>query len=296
MALLYSGLDAAAAGEVVAALEARGVPFEVRDAAIYVDGAPARRGAHGARHRGAAGQRTGGIRAARHALGLRHHEPDVRRRLLAREGGRARPHHHRLAERARGAGAPRQPGQPAVRAHAERHRLGDGDDGARRARRRPGRGDPLPRVLGGRRPRARGGRGDRFRPRRRCSAAPTSGPARPERRARPIAPRRCAPTCSGCSRRASGRAGPSSRSTSTARWTARRSRERVGRPRQPGGDLERHRGEPGDRARAERPASRSRRNLPDGDVDGGGERKLAQRERPRASGRTSRSARPGASG
>ncbi len=39
MALLYSGLDAPAAGEVVAALEARGVPFEVRDQAIYVDGA-----------------------------------------------------------------------------------------------------------------------------------------------------------------------------------------------------------------------------------------------------------------
>ncbi len=38
MALLYSGLDAAAAGEVVAALEARGVPFEVREASIYVDG------------------------------------------------------------------------------------------------------------------------------------------------------------------------------------------------------------------------------------------------------------------
>ncbi len=39
MALLYSGLDAAAAGEVVAALEARGVPFEVRETAIWVDGA-----------------------------------------------------------------------------------------------------------------------------------------------------------------------------------------------------------------------------------------------------------------
>jgi flagellar M-ring protein FliF len=36
MALLYSGLDPAAAGEVVAALEAEGVAFEVRDAAILV--------------------------------------------------------------------------------------------------------------------------------------------------------------------------------------------------------------------------------------------------------------------
>jgi flagellar M-ring protein FliF len=39
MALLYSGLDAAAAGEVVAALEARGVAYEVRETAIYVEGA-----------------------------------------------------------------------------------------------------------------------------------------------------------------------------------------------------------------------------------------------------------------
>jgi flagellar M-ring protein FliF len=39
MALLYSGLDPAAAGEVVAALERQGIPFEVRDASIFVDGA-----------------------------------------------------------------------------------------------------------------------------------------------------------------------------------------------------------------------------------------------------------------
>jgi flagellar M-ring protein FliF len=37
MALLYSGLDASAAGEVVAALEAEGVPFEVSDGAILVE-------------------------------------------------------------------------------------------------------------------------------------------------------------------------------------------------------------------------------------------------------------------
>jgi flagellar M-ring protein FliF len=37
MALLYSGLDPVAAGEVIAALEADGVPFEVRDNAILVD-------------------------------------------------------------------------------------------------------------------------------------------------------------------------------------------------------------------------------------------------------------------
>jgi flagellar M-ring protein FliF len=36
MALLYAGLDSSAAGEVVAALEQRGIPFEVRGDAIYV--------------------------------------------------------------------------------------------------------------------------------------------------------------------------------------------------------------------------------------------------------------------
>jgi flagellar M-ring protein FliF len=39
MSLLYSGLDPAAAGEVVAALERQAIAFEVRDAAIYVDAA-----------------------------------------------------------------------------------------------------------------------------------------------------------------------------------------------------------------------------------------------------------------
>ena len=36
MALLYAGLDAAAAGEIVAALESRGTPYEVRGDAIWV--------------------------------------------------------------------------------------------------------------------------------------------------------------------------------------------------------------------------------------------------------------------
>lgn len=37
MSLLYAGLDESAAGEVVAALDQRGVPYEVRGGAIYVD-------------------------------------------------------------------------------------------------------------------------------------------------------------------------------------------------------------------------------------------------------------------
>ena len=39
MTLLYSGLEAAAAGDVVAALEQHGVAYDVRGGAIYVDGA-----------------------------------------------------------------------------------------------------------------------------------------------------------------------------------------------------------------------------------------------------------------
>ena len=38
LSLLYAGLQGAAAGDVVAALEQRGVPYEVRGDAIYVDG------------------------------------------------------------------------------------------------------------------------------------------------------------------------------------------------------------------------------------------------------------------
>lgn len=37
MALLYSGLENGAAGEVVRALEQRGVPYEVRGGSIFVD-------------------------------------------------------------------------------------------------------------------------------------------------------------------------------------------------------------------------------------------------------------------
>ena len=37
MALLYSGLDSTAAGEVVSAIEARGMQYEIRSDAIYVD-------------------------------------------------------------------------------------------------------------------------------------------------------------------------------------------------------------------------------------------------------------------
>ena len=49
MALLYAGLDGTQAGEVVTALDQRGVVYEVRGDAIYVDGRAARRAAHDTR-------------------------------------------------------------------------------------------------------------------------------------------------------------------------------------------------------------------------------------------------------
>ena len=130
---------------------------------------------HAARRQGPAGGRAGRLRDPRRALGLRHHEPDVRRRLLARQGGRARPHHHRLARRALGAGASRQPGGAALLPHARRLGLGHRHHGARDAGARPGGGDPLPRLLRRRR---------RSRPRRWRSSTPPPGWSSPARRTR----------------------------------------------------------------------------------------------------------------
>ena len=165
MALLYSGLDATAAGEVVAALEAEGVPSRSATARSSSTRAARDRLRMELAAQGPAGRRPGRLRDPRRPDRLRHHQPDVRRRLLARQGGRARPHHHRLAERPLGPRPPGEPGQPAVLALAGRLGLGHRHHGARRARPRPGRGDPLPRLLRRRRHRPRGGRGHRRRPR-----------------------------------------------------------------------------------------------------------------------------------
>ena len=59
LAMLYSGLDSAAAGEVVAELEAEGIAFEVDGTSIMVDQRGARPHPHGARRQGAAGGRAG---------------------------------------------------------------------------------------------------------------------------------------------------------------------------------------------------------------------------------------------
>ena len=264
MAMLYSGLDATAAGEVVAELEAEGVAFEVDGAAILVDAAARDRirmqlAAKGLPAGGPAGYE---ILDSLSGFGTTSQMFDAAY-WRAKEGELARTITG-SPERARGAGPPRQPGVAALLPHAGGLGLGHRDHGARRARPRPGRGDPLSRLLRRRRHRARGGGGDRRRAGRR--ARRQGRPARPAaRRARTSAPRRCAPTSSACSRRGSGRAGPSSRSTSTPTWTARRSASAPSTRRAGWRSARRPR-----RARRTPPAARPgvtvASNLPDGDV------------------------------
>ncbi len=85
--LLYSGLEGSAAGEVVAALEARGVPYEVRGASIFVDGTQRDKLRMTLAAEGLPANGGQGYELLELAVGLWHHQPDVRRRLLARQGG-----------------------------------------------------------------------------------------------------------------------------------------------------------------------------------------------------------------
>ena len=154
MALLYSGLDATAAGEVVAALEAEGVPFEVADGAILVEAAARDRIRMELAGRGlpAGGPAGYEILDGLTGFGTTSQMFDAAY-WRAKEGELARTitgsHERPLRPR-----PPREPGQPAVLALARRLGLGHRHHGPRRARPRPGRGDPLPRLLGGRRHRA----------------------------------------------------------------------------------------------------------------------------------------------
>ena len=151
MAMLYSGLDAAAAGEVVAELEAEGVAFEVDDDSILVDRAARDRirmalAAKGLPAGGPAGYEIldtlsgfGTTSQMFDAAYWRAKEGELARTITGSPNVRAARVH--LAN----------PVVAAVLAHPGRLRLGHRDHGARRARPRPGRGDPLPRLLGGRR-------------------------------------------------------------------------------------------------------------------------------------------------
>ena len=111
-----AGLEPAAAGEVVVALERAGAAYEVRGAAIFVDAAQrdSLRLTLAAEGLPAAGR--AGLRTARCAVGVRHHVADVRRRLLAREGGRAGAHDRRSPPYRGGARAYRQPEPAPLRA------------------------------------------------------------------------------------------------------------------------------------------------------------------------------------
>ena len=245
-----------------------GRPLRGRGAAILVDARRARPRPHGARRQGPAGRRPGRLRDPRQPLGLRHDEPDVRRRLLARQGGRARPHHHRLAGRARRARPPGEPGVAAVLAHARGLRLGHRHDVARRARPRPGRGDPLPRLLGGGGRDARGGGGDRRRARRRARRQGRTRLGRPRRRQRP---RRDAAREHPAPARGPRRAGQRDRRGQRRRGDGGPDHHRAhDRPRKPGRDLLRGRGELGECARhlarrhgREQPARRRRGRRPE---------------------------------
>ena len=150
--------------------------------------------------------------------------------------------------------------QPFART-ARRLGLGHRDHGARHARPRPGRGDPLPGLLGGGRHRAGGGGGDRFGPRRGARRHRTTGLTR--RRARPRRPRRDAARQHPAPARGARRPGPRHRRGQRRRRHGQPDHHRAGhRPRQPGGDQLGDRGELGELAGRRRRASRWRATCP----------------------------------
>ena len=264
--MLYSGLDATAAGEVVAELEAEGIAFEVDGAAILVDRAARDRirmtlAAKGLPAGGPAGYE---ILDSLSGFGTTSQMFDAAY-WRAKEGELARTITGSPDVRAARVHLANPVSQPFSRTPAGLG-LGDGDHGPRRARPRPGRGDPLPRLLGGRGRHAGGGGGDGRRDAASSSPARTTA-RRNGPRARTRAPRRCAPTSSACSRRGSARDTPSSRSTSTPTWTARRSTSAPSTPRA-GRDQLRDRGERARTPQGTNPSVTVASNLPDGDVGG----------------------------
>ena len=282
MALLYSGLDATAAGEVVAALEAEGVPFEVSDGAILVDARRARPPPHGARRQGPAGRRPGRLRDPRRPDRLRHHQPDVRRRLLARQGGRARPHHHRLARTS----APPASTSPTRSASRSRARpAGSASVTVTMARGELDRGQAeairylVSSAVAGIAPEAVAvmDAATRRRARRR------GGPAR---RRRPSATDRAATLRANIERLLEARVGPGRAivEVNVDAGDGQRDGQRAHhRPRQPRRDLLRGRGEQRERASGTNPGVTVASNLPDGDVSGDAAATIAQRQRePRA--------------
>ncbi len=104
--------------------------------------------AHGAGGAGAAGHGPGGLRNPRFSLGLRDHLADVRRRLLARERGRACPNHPFPSRHSLGSRPHRPRADRSVSTQTEGHRLGYGGRQGWRAGRHPGEGHP---ASGGRR-------------------------------------------------------------------------------------------------------------------------------------------------
>ena len=123
-ALLYSGLDPAAAGEVVEAISARGVAYRVEGESDPCRRVAARRTSDGIGRRGLTCKRTPRLRIARFAVGVRNDIANVRRRLLAREGRGVGAHDPVVARDSSGPRSSRQPLRRSVSADARSHGFG----------------------------------------------------------------------------------------------------------------------------------------------------------------------------
>ena len=221
MAMLYSGLDATAAGEVVAELEAEGVAFEVRRRARSWSTRRARPHPHAARGEGPAGRRAGGYEILDGLSGFgttsqmfdaaywRAKEGELARTITGSPDVRAARVH--LANPVSQPFSRTPAGSASVTVTMARGELERGQAEAIRYLVSSAVAGVAPEAVAvidaarGRGARRQGRSADR------------------RRRAPTPAPRPCAPTSSACSRRGSGRAAPSSRSMSTPTWTARRS-------------------------------------------------------------------------
>ncbi|MFC3119238.1 hypothetical protein ACFOHS_17720 [Jhaorihella thermophila] len=98
MKLLFAGLDGAAAAHVVAALEQKGVEFEVRGNSVYVPAGVRDELRMTLAGEGLPANGEKGIRAAGFPQRIWHHVADVRCRVLARAGRRTGANHYGGAE------------------------------------------------------------------------------------------------------------------------------------------------------------------------------------------------------
>ena len=156
--LLYSGLDATASGEVISALDAQGVSYDVRGTAIYVDQARRDELRMILAGEGLPKTTVGGYELLDSLSGFGTTSQMFDAAYWPREGGRTGPHDPCQPRRAGGAGAYLCFVGPAVRARISALGLGGGDHGRRSGDARAGEGAPLSGVGGSRRTADRQGR------------------------------------------------------------------------------------------------------------------------------------------